>query len=291
MMTIAWGARVARAAVFGAALGLAGTPALADLGFDAEAFDAVDATRPEKDKTRDTFRNPKETLEFFEIGPKSSVLEVLPGGGWYTRILLPLVAEEGAYAATSYSIDMIKTAFPNVPEERLEARRSYGETFPAKAAEFMENAPEIKAWLIGDAPEDAKGTIDAVLFVRALHNMGRAGDEFMDQAIEEAFSLLKPGGIVGVVQHKAPEDASDEWAKGGAGYIKQSRVVARFEAAGFELDGESDVNANAKDQPTEDDIVWRLPPSLRGEDEAAKEANKAIGESNRMTLKFRKPAE
>ena len=102
---------------------------------------------------------------------------------------------------------------------------------------------------------------------------------------------LKPGGVVGVVQHMAPEDAPDEWATGAAGYLKKSFVIATMEGAGFELVAESDINENPADQPTTDDIVWRLPPTLFGaaENPEQAESNKVIGESNRMTLLFRKP--
>ena len=103
--------------------------------------------------------------------------------------------------------------------------------------------------------------------------------------------MLKPGGIVGVVQHHAPDTASDEWANGSRGYLKKGFVIAQMQAAGFEFVASSDVNANSNDQPGAEDVVWRLPPSLRGAKDDAELTAKmlAIGESNRMTLKFRKP--
>ena len=113
----------------------------------------------------------------------------------------------------------------------------------------------------------------------------------MTKALGDMMTLLKPGGHVGVVQHRAPEDSPDEWATGDNGYVKQSAIVAAFEAAGFELAASSEVNANPKDQPTSDDFVWRLPPTLATsrEDEELKAEMEAIGESDRMTLLFRKP--
>ncbi len=107
-----------------------------------------------------------------------------------------------------------------------------------------------------------------------------------------AREMLAEDGLVGVVQHRAPESASDEWADGSKGYLKQSAVIAMFEQAGFELVAQSEINANPKDQPGADDFVWRLPPSLRTsrDDPALREAMLAIGESDRMTLTFRKRA-
>ena len=135
----------------------------------------------------------------------------------------------------------------------------------------------------------------AVLFIRALHNLNRfsAGEtDYMGDTLAETYRILKPGGIVGVVQHSAPDANNDDWANGSNGYLKTSAVVAAFEAAGFELEASSDVNANPADVPSEEDFVWRLPPTLAGTEEGTPErdANAAIGESNRMTLKFRKPA-
>ncbi len=266
-------------------------PASAGLGFDEAAYNAVDSARPEMDKARDKYRHPKGTLEFFGIGPETKVVEVLPGGGWYTRILLPLVAEKGAFAGLNYDPEMMKAAFGDrMTEERLEGARKWPETYPAKAAEFVEGTPEINAWNFGSVSEDAHGTYDAVLFIRALHNMSRAEGEWRANALKDAYNLLKPGGVVGVVQHRAPDDAEGALASGSAGYLVQEDVIAAFEEAGFKLDAISDINANPMDKPEAGDIVWRLQPSLRGPDET-KEAMKAIGESNRMTLKFVKPAE
>ena len=112
----------------------------------------------------------------------------------------------------------------------------------------------------------------------------------MTKALSKTHDLLKPGGIVGVVQHRAPETADDEWANGSAGYMKQSNVIAAFDAAGFDLVKKSGVNANPKDKPTSEDVVWRLPPSLSGvgDNETLKAERMAIGESSRMTLLFKK---
>ena len=113
----------------------------------------------------------------------------------------------------------------------------------------------------------------------------------MTEALADAYGALRPGGIVGVVQHMAPEDADDAWADGSAGYLKKSAVIATLEGAGFELVAESDINVNPQDQPTAEDMVWRLPPTLYGSRDNPEQAAamNAIGESTRMTLLFRKP--
>jgi nucleotide-binding universal stress UspA family protein len=132
-----------------------------------------------------------------------------------------------------------------------------------------------------------------VLMVRAFHHFNRFEEEggFRTAALADAMAMLKPGGIVGVVQHRAPEANSDKWAEGDNGYVKQSEIIKAFEGAGFEFVGSSEVNANPADKPTEADIVWRLPPTLgtSRKDPALKAQMEAIGESDRMTLKFRKP--
>ncbi|MEM9170928.1 MAG: methyltransferase, partial [Pseudomonadota bacterium] len=142
--------------------------------------------------------------------------------------------------------------------------------------------------------DEAKETGDAFLFVRALHNVARFNDQggFLDKAVADAFAVLKPGGVAGVVQHLAPAANADAWATGEAGYLKTQTVVDAFEAGGFELVSMSEVNANPEDQPTEEDVVWRLPPTYgdNKDDAEYRAAVDAIGESDRMTLLFRKPA-
>ncbi len=138
----------------------------------------------------------------------------------------------------------------------------------------------------------ALGSADAVLFVRALHNMAYATEDarHLAAAIQNSYDVLKPGGIVGVVQHHARNNMPDKWADGEMGYLKKGYVIEMMEADGLEFVEESAVNANSKDMPTIEQYVWRLPPSYDGADTPdAKARVDAIGESNRMTLKFRKP--
>ena len=142
-------------------------------------------------------------------------------------------------------------------------------------------------------PESRAGTADVVFLVRVLHNLANFEEEggYLTAALADSFAVLKPGGTLGVVQHQAREEMSDAFADGSHGYLKKSFVIAQAEKAGFELVAESDINANPLDQPGEDDIVWRLPPTLAtsAEDPELKAQLSAIGESHRMTLKFRKP--
>ncbi len=168
--------------------------------------------------------------------------------------------------------------------------------WPVGAAEWRdEDSATLAAFNFGSMPESMAGSADAVIFARVLHNLARFESDggFLTKALADAYAVLKPGCVFGVVQHHARDEMSDEFADGSHGYLKKAFVIAAAEQAGFEFVGESDVNANPKDQPGEDDIVWRLPPSLRiGDENAELRAElEAVGESNRMTLKFRKPPE
>lgn len=251
-------------------------------------LDSIIVGRSDADQARDQYRHPIRTLSFFEIEPGMTVVETLPGRGWYTRILVPYIGSGGRLFGANYEIDLFKRMFG----ERWESRRSgierWPQTFPAEAASYSDRPPETGAFIIGQAPEDLTGKVDRILYIRSLHHLNRFDRSILDGAAAEAFALLKADGIVGVVQHRAPESNDEEWANGSQGYLKQTRVIEAFEGAGFDLAATSEINANPKDMPTESDRVWRLPPSLRAEG-AAREANLAIGESDRMTLKFVKP--
>jgi predicted methyltransferase len=254
---------------------------------------AILAAQPNAVVARYVYRHPEETLNFFGIKPGMTVVEALPGGGWYSKLLLPHLGTEGQLIGANYPNDMWPL-FGFFSEERIAKLATWTTDWPAGAQEWRgENAASVSAFEFGKAPENFNGTADAVLLIRALHNLARFEDQggFLTTAIADSYNVLKPGGIVGVVQHHAPDSASDEWANGSRGYLKKSFVIAQMQAAGFEFVASSDVNANSKDQPTAEDIVWRLPPSLRGAKEDAELTAKmlAIGESNRMTLKFRKP--
>ncbi|WP_101759050.1 class I SAM-dependent methyltransferase [Oceanicoccus sp. KOV_DT_Chl] len=245
------------------------------------------AARSEEQQQRDSSRHPQQTIEFFGVEPGMTIVEVLPGGGWYTQILAPYVGPEGAIYGVNYA-DTMWPLFGFFSEEviagRIAAAATFGDTVNAFAG--AEDVPARGFAFDGIDPE-INGTVDAVVMIRALHNLNRFEEKAGTRtaAIKQVYDMLKPDGFVGVVQHRAPEDSADEWANGSNGYLKQSAVIAMFEQAGFELVASSELNANPKDQPVEGDSVWRLPPSLRTAEEN-KAANTAIGETDRMTLKF-----
>ena len=251
------------------------------------------AARSDEDKARDAARNPQQTLEFFGITSDMAVAEVLPGGGWYTKILAPYLAENGELHAVNYSHETWPL-FGFFSEEQIAETKASNLAFPETVAEFAGQTVKSSGMSFGRLNKNVEGTLDAILFIRALHNLQRfeASAGTMSQALADTSKLLKTGGIVGVVQHMAPENKSEEWANGSHGYLKKSTIVALFDQAGFDLAGDSLVNVNPKDQPGENDAVWRLPPSLNtgrleGEaKEAAIATNTAIGETSRITLKF-----
>ena len=259
----------------------------------ARLADVLEA-RPEEARARYGARHPAETLAFFGIEPGMTVVEALPGGGWYTKILLPYLGPDGTLVGAHYPDDIWATIMPDAEPERVEAYIARTNGWQAEALEWTgADGPQVGSLKMTTAPAEMVGEADVVLFIRAMHNLYRVEDElgYFSAAIEEAHDLLRPGGVVGVVQHRAGEDTPDDWADGNAGYLKQSDVIAAFEAAGFDLQAASEVNANPADRAGPGDIVWRLPPSLATTEEGTPEhaAMEAIGESDRMTLRFVKP--
>jgi len=260
---------------------------------DSAKLSAILAAQSDEMKSRYDARHPQETLEFFGIAPGMTIVEALPGGGWYSKILIPYLGDDGHLVGVDYSIEMWPEFGGFATPEFVENKKTW-------ATEWVEGAQgwrggtegEISAFTFGDRNTEMDGTVDAVLFVRALHNLARFEDEggYLSEAMADTKALLKPGGLVGVVQHQGPETNDDTWAEGDNGYMKKSRLIAKFEAAGFEFVKESDINENPKDVPSNEDIVWRLPQSLATsrDNPELKAQMEAIGESNRMTLLFKK---
>ncbi len=250
-----------------------------------EKLDAVLAAESDEVKARYPYRHPKETLEFFGVEPGMTVVDTLPGEpGWYGQILVPYLGPDGVLIGADYSIEMWSNFSGRYSsEEFLQGKESFVSDYIASVdAVRDEDGAEGAAFQIGSLPNSLKGTADVVLVMRAAHHFNRLADgRFFTEAVQDFNDVLKPGGIVGVVQHRAQEDMPDEWAVGNAGYVKQSQIISVFEDAGFELVEASEINANPADRPTTEDVVWRLPP--------ANPDNAEIGESDRMTLKFRKP--
>ena len=228
--------------------------------------------RSESNKARDVYRHPKETLEFFGFKPYMTVVEIAPGGGWYTEILAPAVKGKGKLYGAHYP-DTGEDNYYSKSRKRLEKKLSSKEVF--SEVELTDFVPRKESVL---APE---GTADLVLTFRNLHNWGEDG---VQQVFKDAYKALKKGGVLGVVEHRMPEGLSWEENK-RTGYFPQDMAIKYAEKAGFKLAATSEVNANPKDNAQHPEGVWTLPPVLALKDKN-KEKYLAIGESDRMTLKF-----
>lgn len=249
----------------------------------AKRVDAIEGEWRGDDTARDAYRHPSETLGFFSVRPEHTVIEYAPGGGWYTRILAPLLLDEGRYIAVGFDPEAVRP----LGEDFVERVRARGEVFSAESAKRM-GLPEDKVpfYRSSAIPEELQGEIDRVLIFRTMHNLKRFG--IADSEIEALFKALKPGGLLGVVQHRATPDAPADYVDGSKGYLKQDELIAFFEGKGFKLYKTSEINANPKDTADYEAGVWTLPPSYaRGDEDRKKYAE--IGESDRMTLLFKKP--
>jgi predicted methyltransferase len=249
--------------------------------------------QPEEVQARYAARRPLATLGFFGIEPGMTVVEGLPGEGWYSKILLPYLGKQGKLIGADYAADMY-SLFGFFPQDFIDSRSTWVADWTAEASGWSStDGATVAAFQFGSLPEGMHGTADAVLMIRAMHNLARfeSKGDYLSKAIEDIFNVLKPGGVLGVVQHMAREDMSDKWASGRRGYLKESFIIERLEKAGFVHEETSDINHNPMDQPGPDDVVWRLPPSLQGAEEgtAARARVLEIGESNRTTMRFRKP--
>lgn len=232
---------------------------------------AIDApTRTPANVLRDRYRHPRETLAFFGVDPGDTVVEIWPGGGWYTEILAPYLSARGAYYAVGN-------------ERQLRDSR-------AMAAKDPLTYGEIKFAAFPAAAGDARvpdGTADVVLTFRNVHNWIMPDPPFGEEAFRQMYAMLKKGGTLGVVEHRLPEEA-DAARERKSGYVRVSTVRALAERAGFRLVASSEINANPLDTKDHPNGVWSLPPALRG-GAVDRDRFLAIGESDRMTLKFVKP--
>lgn len=235
--------------------------------------------RDPKNAARDVYRHPKQGLLFFGIRPDMTVVEVWPSGGWWTEILAPLLKEQGRYYAAWYATQA---------EWASDFAKEQEKKFDAKLAERPDlYGKVIKTHLLAPAFVDLapKGSADLVLTFRNVHNWAKAGNA--EAMFKTFYDALKPGGILGVVDHRAKSGTSFQ-RQIESGYLTEEYVIGLAEGAGFKLAAKSEVNANPKDTADHPRGVWTLPPTLAlGNQDRDKYL--AIGESDRMTLKFVKP--
>jgi predicted methyltransferase len=281
MFTIrSFGSRAATVVLAVTAAATLGAPA-ATQELDAKTAAALDAAlagahRSEANRARDRWRHPKETLAFFGFRSDMTVVEMLPGGGWYTEVLAPALKGSGKlYAAHN---DMNGGAY---------ARRSLG-GFLTKLGSAPDVYGEVEVTTFGlpDRLEVAPpGSADLVVTFRNVHNWFEGGEDDVRLGFKAMYDALKPGGILGVVDHRWPDPATEDPS---TGYISEAHVTEIAESVGFELVASSDINRNPKDTHDHPEGVWTLPPTLRLGDQD-REKYLAIGESDRFTLKFVKP--
>ncbi len=238
-----------------------------------------DAARTE-DAKRDKYRHPAQTVEFFRIHPDHVVGEYAPGGEWYTRILGKYVNEKGKFSGLYFGTN---SHFSDKQKEGISAAIT---KFPEDVAKVTGRpATDFSAFSLSAIPDGAKGTYDRILIMRMMHNMMRWN--IADAEVKAMRELLKPDGMIGIEQHRAKANAPFAMSDGSKGYVREADVIKFMEANGFVLDLKSEINANRKDTADYPDGVWTLPPSLAKKD-VDKAKYEAIGESDRMTLLFRK---
>jgi predicted methyltransferase len=236
--------------------------------------------RGDKARERDVYRHPKETLQFFELTPSLTVLEIAPGGGWYTEILAPYLHDHGTLYEAEYDGPQ------DAPSAEAQAGRA---AFARKLAATPSSYGNVVVGTLHKGQFTgfpADGSVDRVLTFRNIHNWIKDGE--IDANLRAFYAALKPGGILGVEEHRAAPGTSLQQII-DTGYVTEDYVIAHARAAGFELIGSSEVNSNARDTKNYPHGVWSLPPTYAGGD-ADRATYAAIGESDRMTLRFIKPA-
>ncbi len=234
--------------------------------------------RSAANRARDRYRHPKETLTFFGLKPDMTVVEIWPAGGWYTEVLAPVLHDRGTYYACGWG-----PVGPDTPPFYAKTQRAFEAKLKADPAVYGKVKLSSCLHPKTDAPAPA-GTADMVLTFRNVHNWMKAG--IAPDMFRMFYRTLKHGGILGVVEHRAnPGTSLADMIR--TGYVTEQHVIDLAKAAGFKLVGESAINANPGDLKNYPDGVWTLPPTLRlGDKDRARYL--AIGESDRMTLKFKK---
>jgi predicted methyltransferase len=245
--------------------------------------------RSDDEKARDAWRNPAETLEFFEVDANETVIEIWPGGGWYSNILAPYLASgDGQFIAAVWDLNV----FEGDRRTRIEQRiADYKAVYEADADRFGTLAYTAFSAETGALAEAE--TVDTILTFRNVHNW--MGGDYSPKFFSDAYAALKPGGVLGVVEHRLPSNTEQD-PRASSGYVHEDFVKAMASAAGFEFAESSEINANPADTADHPFGVWTLPPVSATSDREGNtpegfdaEAYAAIGESDRMTLKFVKP--
>lgn len=233
----------------------------------------INDERSAKNIVRDKYRHPIETLKFFQIKSNMTVIELSPGSGWYTEILSKYLYEEGKLIAAAYN--------PSVSDYAKRSREAYEKKLKSKISYNKVEVVDLFSKLSDDA------TIDAVLTFRNIHNWIDEDTNNLRKVFEQSYSALKPGGIFGVVEHRAkPETSLEDMRK--SGYVTEELTINLAKEVGFILSAKSNINANIKDTKDHPAGVWSLPPTLYLKDKN-REKFIEIGETDRMTLLFRKP--
>jgi|GEM_PF-82134 len=235
--------------------------------------------RDPKNVARDGYRHPLETLTFFGAKPDQTIIEITPGGGWYSEILAPFLRERGKYVAAV--VDPDTQSSDGARKYQTKAKATLEQKFAASPAQYDKVA--IAAYDTFKPAFGPADSADLVLTFRNVHNWRSAGQA--EVMFKGFYDVLKPGGTLGVVEHRAKADVP---ADDKSGYVGQAQVIALAEAAGFKLEAKSEINANPRDTKDYPKGVWTLPP-VNQHDAADDAKYQAIGESDRMTLRFRKP--
>jgi len=262
-----------------------GSAATAAADASGAALDAAIAGgwRDPKNSARDAFRNPRETLAFFGVRPEHTVVEITPGaGGWYAEILAPYLRERGTYVAAM--VDPMAAAEGRSRDYQQSSLDGLKTRLAAHPAQF--DRAQVALFDPKSPRFAAPGSVDVVLTFRNVHNWNGGG--LAPGYFKASFDALKPGGTLGVVDHRAKPGTDAETMR-KSGYITEEVVIALATDAGFVLDARSEVNANPEDDTDHPNGVWTLPPTNRHDAEDAAQF-RSIGESDRMTLRFRKPA-
>ena len=258
------------------ALLLSGLPVRAQPATDTALQAAIDGPhRSANNRARDAARHPLQTLQFFGLRPDQQVVELQPGGGWYTEILAPYLRTSGRLIAAHDAVDDVEAY-----------KRRGRQNFDAKLAANPALYDQVQVGLLPRGPQftdiHPRGGADLVLTFRNIHNWIEA--KHLDATLRAAASVLRPGGVLGVEEHRAPPGKSVDWIIQN-GYVTEALLEERAAAAGFKLDARSEINANPRDSKDYPNGVWSLPPTLRG-GAVDRERFVAIGESDRFTHRY-----